>query len=428
MTAVARWYRGTGAKDRAFDAGLKEELAHVVAAEWILPGIMQQPVRVFAAVNRGWLSKLAQYVTSTSYEERRLAHRKSLEERFPPKADEGVEDGDVARLPAHLHYVLGPDSARTIVLDIDAPDHLEEYLLKKGFHKMTQILKEHFELTFPDYKTLSGCAIHLSANQELKKSYRLVVAPLAPPFATIRDASSFLQSTRTALRRASKRSLDESWLASQLLLMDRCIGMSKWHESSSANRELLLEPDARFSCPSVAAHQRAKPVDYLLRCWQCSASSERLRCGAAAGKRARAHAVEASDEGAACAIAAAVHRATGREVSLGARAPTALPCYGSHSLFCPFRECKRDADGLLSAARANAAPHTKNPLKVKFGLVREGEDVFVFCFCFSCRGSVGKGMGRPQHRVCKLAEEELAMIQPNPPGVSHQEAHLEAVP
>lgn len=397
----------------AFEAGLKEEGSYVLAAEWILPGVMQQPVRVFATANLAFLRKFAEYVVTAPYQERRAAHRKSLEARYPPKAAEGHEDGDVARLPAHLHYVLGPRSARTLVLDIDARDEDEEYLLQKGFHKMTSILQTHFELTFPAHKALSGCALHLSANQHLKKSYRLVVAPLAPPFASPGDAARFLHGTRAALRRASRRALDESWMGSEHLVMDRMLGMSKWHANSGDNRELLLEPDVRFTCPRVAAFQRAKPVEYLLRCWQVPASPERLRCGMPAGKRARSQDVgEASDEGAARAIAAAVKRATGREIALGARAPTALPCYFSQALFCPFRECTRGPDGLLCAPLTSPHPHTKNPRKISFGLVRDGEQVFVFCFCFSCRGSesVGAGMGRPRHRVCSLEPHELAMI------------------
>ena len=408
----AVYYRGKGAKNQA-EERKASETDSIMAIEW-KNDQMKNPVRVFMVANREFVEKLADYVLTAAYHERRLQHLRTLKERFPPKVEGGYTDGDVTRFPAHMHYCLSHDSPTTIILDVDCAEKNRDFMLKEGLGKITSVISDYFRLRFPGQP--SGCSVHFSQNQNLKASYRVVVAPLAAPFKTLSDAKGFLRDVSSKLQQASRKSVDESWLKS-CQLFDRMIGFSKFHDCDLDNRELNVEPCPKYSCESVVRFQKQHPKGYLMKCWQAhEPGGKRLEHSYSPSrgiKRGRAQHVSLRSEQEnrlASFIEQAVEEATGRSIQVGDRADTQLLSFKSCTLFCPFRECQRDDEQNLCKPKPDGGtPHSKNCEKIRFGVNLKEDEPFLFAWCFSCRSTShhGKGFGAITQRISALSEEQV---------------------
>lgn len=405
------WFRGKAAMTRAFE---REGLTF--AAEWKVEG-MRNPTRVYAVVNRyvGRTAPPSHFVsqTHTTHPLRRAASKlidelrsdhatrvqkqeAQMKARFPPTDERTFDDwGDMT---AHLHACVRPDQPTQVMIDIDGKPNQREWLENGGgLIAIRRALEGVFALTFPGCDAASS--VHACSRTDIKPSYRIALAPSAPLFESLRDAAAFMRGCLPMLKAVGRGTVDEAWWSRGANIThwnDRLIGMSKY---DPPHRVLSYQPNEKWSHPDITY-----PSNYLERLLQAASPDDRplLRVAKMSGsprKRSRESLVE-DDEVARKLIERVVAREFGETIELGSPIPNVpKTAFVSHSLFCPFRECKR-TNGLIDPSSKNTKRrHTKNPTKVAFGICTDRK--IVFCRCFSC--AVGK-FGQLSQRIADLSE------------------------
>lgn len=307
-------------------------------------------------------------------------------------------------LTAHLHACLRPDQPTQVMIDIDGKPAQRTWLEEGGgLVAIREALEGVFALNFPGVEAASS--VHACSHPEQKPSYRIALAPMAPLFASLRDAAAFMRGCIPMLRTVGRGTVDEAWWtrgSSLAHLMDRCVGMSKF----GSDRVLSRFPDARWS------HARFRaPAGYLERLVQGARPDARpllhvAKLNQSPRKRSRDSLAE-DDESARRVIERVIAREFGEVVQLGALVPNVpRTAFVSNSLFCPYRECKRLRTGALQASSKNPKRrHTKNPGKTCFGVCQQRR--IVFCRCFSC--GVGR-FGQYSQRIADLMDEDVALL------------------